>query len=143
MCNFLNDNEGNTSTMNLVWYISVGIILYVWFKITYMTGTIQHMTNGDALWFLALISSKVTQNFFEKTKPSGNEAKTKLLEDSKGTSNPFRLFWVVTVLGIVSMWAYVSLSSPIPAIQHFTPGDAAWFTALLSSKVGQTYIERS
>lgn len=135
------DYEGNASSMNLIWTLSVLIITGVWIIISYKTGILQPVTSGDALWFTSLFGGKVLQSFIEKKSPKPTESEPSgLIQDSDGKPSFSRLVWMLIVSSIIFIWAYLSIKHN--AIQHFTPGHAAWFTALFGSKVGQTYIER-
>ena len=127
----VDDSKKNLSTMNLVLSISIIIVVGIWIYLSVTTKQLQHVTAGDALWFTSLFSGKILQSFFEDQKPIAPKTKPILL----------RVIWIFSVLGIVFTWGYLSIH--FDSIQHFTSGDAAWFTALFSSKVGQTYIERS
>jgi len=132
--NFLsvfNDSDQNLSSMNFVWALSITIIVGIWIVLSVMSNQLQHLTAGDALWFTTLFSGKVLQSFFESNQSTTEQKKSALI----------RFIWVFAVLGIVISWAYISYQTK--SIQHFTTGDAAWFAALFSSKVGQTYVERS
>jgi len=132
--NFLkifNDFEENTSSMNFVWSVSIIVIVSVWIILSIMAGELQHVSGGDALWFSSLFGGKVLQSFFELKNPVVTKKRSMLL----------RSIWIFAVLGIVFTWGFLSIQSA--SIQHFTSGDAAWFTALFASKVGQTYVERT
>lgn len=136
------DGEGNASSMNLVWFLSLLIIVGMWITLSLLTGQLQHVTGGDALWFTSLFSGKLAQNFFEKRKPlPPSNIKAKLMQDSNGKESPARYIWIFCVLGIIITWGIVSWR--LIELQHFSNGDAAWFTALFGSKVGHTAIERS
>jgi hypothetical protein len=135
------DNEGNTSSMNLVWFLSLITIVGTWIILSIKTGNLQHVTGGDALWFTSLFSGKLVQNFYENKKPlpPGTE-KSGLIQDSNGKTSPARFVWILCVLGIIGTWCWISFEQSI--LQHFSTGDAAWFTALFGSKVGHSAIER-
>lgn len=142
MLAIFNDENGNVSSMNFVWIISLITIIGTWIALSIKLHGLQHVTPGDALWFATLFSGKVLQNFFE-TKYKINEdttVKSGMLEDNQGRTSISRILWVIATLGIVFTWSYISLSSN--ELQHFTSGDAAWFAALFGSKIGGTVIER-
>jgi hypothetical protein len=144
MTEIFNDNEGNSSSMNLVWLLSLITIVGTWILLSIKTGTLQHVTGGDALWFTSLFSGKIVQNFYEKRKPSPIPVpgvKSGIIQDSEGNISLSRIVWILAVLGIVGTWAFISFK--LALLQHFSTGDAAWFTALFGSKVGGTVIERS
>ncbi len=142
MSNLFEDSEGNASSMNLVWLLSLITIVGTWILLSIKTGTLQHVTGGDALWFTTLFSGKIVQNFYEKKRPAPKlDTKSGILQDSDGKTSPARFIWILCVLGIVATWTWVSFK--MAAMQHFSTGDAAWFTALFGSKVGGTIIERS
>jgi len=134
------DEEGNTSSMNFVWLISIFTIISTWLLLSLKIDSLQHVTEGDALWFTTLFCGKVIQNFYEKKYPSGLK-NGGLVQTNKGKFSPARMVWILAVLGIVFTWAY--LSWHLKELQHFTTGDAAWFAALFGSKVGGTIVERS
>jgi len=137
------DYEGNGSSMNLVWTVSIIVIVGVWIATSFMAGSLQHVTGGDALWFTSLFAGKTLQGFFEKKMPIPKiegKSESTVMQDPKGKFNTQRFVWILAVLGIVGIWAVLSIKNI--QIQHFTTGDAAWFTALFASKVGGTYIER-
>jgi len=142
MSSLFEDSEGNASSMNLVWFFSLLTIVGMWIFLSILTGELQHVTGGDALWFTSLFSGKLVQNFYEKKKPlPPSDVKTGIIQDSNGKTSPARFIWILCVLGIIGTWAWISWKST--ALQHFSTGDAAWFTALFGSKVGHTVIERS
>lgn len=141
MSSIFNDYEGNASSMNLVWILSIITILSVWIFITIVTGVLAPVLTGDALWISTLFGGKVLQGFFEKKSPNPKAGGGGIIQDSNGKFNPARLIWILSVLGIVGTWAFLSIKQV--DFLHFTTGHAAWFAALFSSKVGQTYIERS
>lgn len=124
------DFEDNISSMNFVWSTSIIIIIAVWITVSIINSNIQHVTAGDTLWFSSLLSGKVIQTFFEVKYPFNNKRRLKFT----------RFIWIISTLGIVCTWGYLSIMSK--ELLHFTTGDAAWFTALFASKVGQTYVER-
>jgi hypothetical protein len=141
MSGIFEDSEGNGSSMNLVWFLSLITIVGTWILLSLKTGTLQHVTGGDALWFTSLFSGKIVQNFYENKKPAPpSNTKSGIIQDSKGKTSPARLIWILCVLGIIATWAWISFKMSI--LQHFSTGDAAWFTALFGSKVGHTAIER-
>ena len=141
MNNLFADNEGNTSSMNFVWLLSLITIIGTWILLSIKTGSLQHVTGGDALWFTTLFSGKIVQNFYENKSPAPQtDNKSGLIQDSKGKTSPARFVWILCVLGIVGTWTWISFK--LEVLQHFTIGDAAWFAALFGSKVGQTVIER-
>ena len=83
------DSEGNASSMNFVWLLSLITIIGVWIFLSIKTGVLQHVTGGDALWFTSLFSGKLVQNFYENKKPSAPTAtKTGLLESELGIISP-------------------------------------------------------
>lgn len=135
------DENGNISSMNFVWLLSIITIIGMWIILSIKLGELQHVTGGDALWFATLFSGKVLQNFFEKRMPKkGNDIGNKMFEDNQGKTSISRVVWVMAVLGIVFTWAFISWVSN--ELQHFSTGDAAWFGALFGSKIGGTIIER-
>jgi len=137
------DKNGNISSMNFVWLISIVTIIGMWIALSFRLGTLQHVTGGDALWFATLFSGKVLQNFFERRFPEGTsdiDKKSNMFEDNQGKTSVSRVIWVFAVLGIVFTWAYISWVSK--ELQHFSTGDAAWFAGLFGSKIGGTIIER-
>ena len=69
---YLQDDHGNSSTMRAVWVMGVLIILGTWAFICISTGTLQHFTTGDAVFFGMLIGGKVAQKYVE-----GKNGKTK------------------------------------------------------------------
>lgn len=141
MNSLFEDSEGNASSMNLVWFFSLLTIVGMWIFLSILTGTLQHVTGGDALWFTSLFSGKLVQNFYENKRPlPTSDVKAGIIQDSNGKTSPARFIWIVCVLGIIFTWAWISWKSL--ALQHFSTGDAAWFTALFGSKVGHTAIER-
>ena len=139
--NIFKDGEGNISSMNLVWIISIITMMGMWIFLSLKSGTLQHLTAGDALWFTTLFSGKVLQGFYEKKNPQTTQTKSGLVQDSEGKASPSRIIWIVAVLGIVGTWGFLSYQAV--ELQHFTTGDAGWFAALFGSKVGQTYVERA
>lgn len=142
MSSLFEDGEGNASSMNLVWFLSLITIVGTWILLSLKTGTLQHVTGGDALWFTALFSGKIVQNFYENKRPAPpSDTKSGIIQDSSGKTSPARLIWIICVLGIIATWAWISWKASL--LQHFTTGDAGWFTALFGSKVGHTAIERS
>jgi hypothetical protein len=142
MNNLFADSEGNASSMNFVWLLSLATIIGVWIYLSLKTGQLQHVTGGDALWFTSLFSGKLVQHFFESKKPMPvSETKTGLIESDPGVISPARIIWIIAVLGIIFTWAYLTWKNT--QMQHFSTGDAAWFTALFGSKVGATVIERN
>ncbi len=141
MNSLFEDSEGNASSMNLVWFFSLLTIVGMWIFLSILTGQLQHVTGGDALWFTSLFSGKLVQNFYEKKKPNINpDVRAGIIQDSNGKTSPARFIWILCVLGIIATWAWISWKSI--GLQHFSTGDAAWFTALFGSKVGHTAIER-
>jgi len=141
MGSLFEDSEGNASSMNLVWFLSLITIVGTWIFLSLKTGTLQHVTGGDALWFTSLFSGKIVQNFYENKRPlPQSDIKAGIIQDSKGKTSPARLIWILCVLGIIATWAWISFKMTL--LQHFSTGDAAWFTALFGSKVGHTAIER-
>lgn len=62
-----------------------------------------------------------------------------VFEDNDGNSSSMRIVWTVAVLTIIFVWAYISIKTL--TFQNFTLGDAGWFLALFSGKVGQKYVE--
>ena len=141
MSSLFEDGEGNASSMNLVWFLSLITIVGMWIFLSIITGELQHVTGGDALWFTSLFSGKLVQNFYENKKPlPPSDIKSGIIQDSNGKTSPARFIWIICVLGIIATWACISYKSI--ALQHFSTGDAAWFTALFGSKVGHTAIER-
>ena len=141
MSGIFEDSEGNGSSMNLVWFLSLITIVGTWIFLSIKTGTLQHVTGGDALWFTSLFSGKIIQNFYENKKPlPPSNVKAGIIQDSKGKTSYARLIWILCVLGIIGTWAWISFK--LTLLQHFSTGDAAWFTALFGSKVGHTAIER-
>ncbi len=141
MSGIFEDGEGNGSSMNLVWFLSLITIVGTWILLSILTGTLQHVTGGDALWFTSLFSGKIVQNFYEKKKPLPPEhIKSGVVQDENGKVSPARLIWIICVLGIIATWCWISFKSMM--LQHFSTGDAAWFTALFGSKVGHSIIER-
>jgi len=60
------DNEGNLSSMRVVWTISVLTIVFTWTYISISSGTLQNFTTGDAAWFAALFGGKVAQTYVER-----------------------------------------------------------------------------
>ena len=142
MNSLFEDSEGNASSMNLVWFFSLLTIVGMWIFLSILTGQLQHVTGGDALWFTSLFSGKLIQNFYENKRPlPPSDVKAGILQDSNGKTSPARFIWIVCVLGIIGTWAWISWKSI--GLQHFSTGDAAWFTALFGSKVGHTAIERN
>ena len=142
MNSLFEDSEGNASSMNLVWFFSLLTIVGMWIFLSILTGQLQHVTGGDALWFTSLFSGKLIQNFYENKRPlPPSDVKAGILQDSNGKTSPARFIWILCVLGIIGTWAWISWKSI--ELQHFSTGDAAWFTALFGSKVGHTAIERS
>jgi hypothetical protein len=141
MSSLFEDGEGNASSMNLVWFLALLIIVGMWILLSLLTGELQHVTGGDALWFTSLFTGKIVQNFYESKKPlPPSDIKAGIIQDKDGKTSPARFIWIVAVLGIIGTWAWISWSKT--QLQHFTTGDAAWFTALFGSKVGHTAIER-
>ncbi len=137
------DDEGNISSMNFVWMVSIATIVIMWIFTSIRLNELQHLTGGDVLWFTSLFSGKLAQNYCEKKLPSkGNEAgkRSGLIQNDRGQTNPTRLIWIAAVLGIIGTWAYISYTTT--QMQHFSTGDAAWFTSLFGSKVGGTVVER-
>ena len=65
MKKFFEDNEGNTSSMRIVWTITVLTIVFTWAYISLTTGVLQSFTMGDAAWFAALFGGKVAQSYVE------------------------------------------------------------------------------
>jgi len=63
-----------------------------------------------------------------------------MFRDHQGNISSMRVTWTITVLTLVFVWAYVSVTTK--HLQAFTMGDAAWFGALFAGKVGQSYVER-
>jgi hypothetical protein len=141
MNNLFEDSDGNASSMNLVWFLSLLTIVGMWIFLSILTGQLQHVTGGDALWFTSLFSGKLVQNFYENKRPlPPSKVKAGIIQDSNGKTSPARFIWILCVLGIIGTWAWISWKSL--ALQHFSIGDAAWFTALFGSKVGHSAIER-
>lgn len=60
------DNDGNLSSMRVVWTISVLTIVFTWTYISISSGTLQNFTAGDAAWFAALFGGKVAQTYVER-----------------------------------------------------------------------------
>jgi len=141
MNSLFSDHEGNGSSMNLVWLISIFTIMSTWILLSLKLNELQHVTGGDALWFTSLFSGQVLQSFAEKKLPSKTTTKRGILENSEGNISPARILWIVCVLGIIFTWVWITWKNS--AMQHFSAGDAAWFTALFGSKVGGTVVERS
>lgn len=142
MVELFGDKNGNISSMNFVWLISIVTIIGMWIAISFRLNSLQHVTGGDALWFATLFSGKVLQNFFERRmpKPDDVDPQSNMFQDNQGKTSVSRVVWVVAVLGIVFTWAFISWTSI--ELQHFTTGDAAWFAGLFGSKIGGTIIER-
>lgn len=134
------DIEGNISAMNFVWAISVITIITVWSFISIKTNTIQHMVIGDALWIIVLFSGKFLQNFSERVSVITPTSPNGLFLNIEGNFCIIRTIWIIVVLSIVFVWAYLSCTSL--ELQHFTTGDAGWFLGLFGCKVGNTYVER-
>lgn len=141
MTEIFNDSEGSASSMNFVWLLSLITIIGTWILLSLKTGTLQHVTGGDALWFTSLFAGKIVQNFYESRTPQPvSDVKAGLIQDGKGNFSSARFIWIVCVLGIIFTWAYLAWKNM--EMQHFSTGDAGWFTALFGSKVGTTMVER-
>ena len=64
------DNEGNTSSMRIVWVFTVILIVCTWSALSFKNGTMQSFSMGDAAWFAALFGGKVAQTYVERNQPS-------------------------------------------------------------------------
>lgn len=78
--NFLQDNQGNSSSMRLVWTISTLVIVGVWAYCSIISGVMQSFSSGDALWIASLFAGKVGQKYVE-----GNSSKKSIKKPIKET----------------------------------------------------------
>ena len=63
----------------------------------------------------------------------------KLIQDDNGNTSSMRLVWMLAVVTILGVWAFISVTTA--TFQNFTLGDAGWFATLFAGKVGQKYVE--
>ncbi len=65
MSKLLQDNDGNTSSMRIVWVISVLTIIGVWAVVSLKNNQMQSFSVGDAVFIGMLFSGKVGQKYIE------------------------------------------------------------------------------
>jgi len=66
MFDMFKDTDGNTSSMRIVWTVSVLTLVFTWAYISISTKHLQAFTMGDAAWFAALFAGKVGQAYVER-----------------------------------------------------------------------------
>ena len=69
---YLQDDDGNQSTMRLVWAVSVLVIIGTWSYVSISGGQLQNFQLGDAMFIGVLFGGKVAQKYME-----GKNGKTK------------------------------------------------------------------
>lgn len=73
MNGFLQDGQGNNSSMRIIVFLSVAVILGVWAKISIINNAMEPMPTEVAAVLAAFIAGKVGQSWVE----SGNVVKEK------------------------------------------------------------------
>lgn len=68
MASYLEDGEGNKSSMRFVWAFSVIVIIATWSVISIKTLSIAEIDMGTAVAFSGLIAGKVAQKWVEEKK---------------------------------------------------------------------------
>ena len=63
-----------------------------------------------------------------------------LFQDDQGNTSSLRWVWVLTMLTILGVWAYISVVNK--GIAHMSTGDVAWIGILMAGKAGQKHLEK-
>ena len=69
---YLQDDNGNQSTMRAVWILAVVLILGTWSYVCISTGKLHNFQVGDAVFFGMLIAGKVGQKYLERNEAKNN-----------------------------------------------------------------------
>lgn len=148
MSEALQDNNGNTSSMRLLFTVCILIFIGTWSIICSKNAALDPFTIGDALWFAVLFGGQAGQKFIENAYPSkpeigerGIRKKRGIFDDDQGNRSVMRMLFCACVLIFLVTWSSVCFNKSV--ITHFTTGDALWFAVLFGGKAGQKYIENA